>query len=139
MITGGRGSLTWSRDGEEESAGLGAGDVAHDVHAPSVPADEERGGAAEAAMAVATEEIVEAGGWREEAAAEEVGAASGASPHPVAVASGASEEIVRRLCSDDVRGREENRRRWDPMRFWPCFPHLPPAHAWPNGYFRSPL
>lgn len=94
-------------DGSEEGVGVGAGDVAHDVHEQPVPAGAEERlgrGAAQAAMAVAPEEDTEAGGRGEAAAAAAaVGAASGAPAHPPAVATGAAEAAVRLVCAHDVR------------------------------------
>lgn len=76
------------------------------MHEPSLPAAEEiRGGEAEEDMAVEAEEVdgEEGEGWR--AAATEVGTSRGASPHSVAVASGAAQEIVRLVREDDVLAR----------------------------------
>ena len=94
------------RDGEEEGVSPGTRDVAHDVHAEPVPAGaEERGGPAQEAMAVEAEKIGPAGG-RQEPAAAALGAASGPTAHPLAIAHGAAQAPVRLVCAHDVRAGE---------------------------------
>ncbi|KAG0583751.1 hypothetical protein M758_3G159800 [Ceratodon purpureus] len=85
-------------------------------------------------MAVEAEEIVEAEDHHP--AKEEVGPASGSPQDPVAVSSRPSEAPVRLLREDDVRVREQNRRRRHPMRHRPCLPDVPHASARPNGLSR---